>query len=89
MSNVIHQREGISHNITSLVFGGLSNLTRGFGIKCSDKSTTSYDMVDIKSYTKSLTCKYLVNKRHMLHIQGILLQHLKLNWPICQLNFFY
>ena len=46
-------------------------------------------MLDFKSYTKSLTRKYLVIKRHMLQIQGILMQHLKLNWPICLLQIFY
>ena len=34
---------------------------------------TSYDMLDFKSYTKSLTLKYLVIEHHMLQIQGILL----------------
>ena len=33
---------------------------------------TSYDMLDFKSYTKSLTLKYLVIERHMLQIQGYL-----------------
>ena len=46
-------------------------------------------MLDFKSYTKSLTHKYLVVERYMLQIQGILLQHLKLNWPICPLQIFY
>ena len=42
-------------------------------------------MLDFKSYTKSLTSKYLVIEQ----IKGILLQHLKLNWPICPLQIFY
>ena len=46
-------------------------------------------MLDFKSYTKSLTSKYLLIERNMLQIQGILLQHLKLNWPICPLQIFY
>ena len=56
--------------------------------KWPDKSTTSYDMLDFKSCTHILTLKYLVIERHMLQIQGLLLQHLKLNWPICPLQFF-
>ena len=44
-----------------------------------DKSTTSYDMLDFQSYIKSLTRKCLVIERHMLQIQGILLQYLKFN----------
>ena len=51
----------------------------GNSIKWADKSTTSYDMLDIKSYINSLTRKYLVIGRHMLQIQGILLQYLKFN----------
>ena len=43
-------------------------------IKLPDKSTTSYDKLDFKSYIKSLTRKYLEIGRHMLQIQGILLQ---------------
>ena len=58
-------------------------------MKWPDKSTTSYDMLDNNSYTKSLTRKYMVIERHMLQIQGILLQHLKLNYPICSLRIFY
>ena len=52
----------------------------------TDKSTTSYDMLYFKCYIKSLTRKYLVIERHMLQIQFILLQHLKLNWTICPLS---
>ena len=48
-------------------------------LKWADKSTTSYDMLDFKSYIKNLTCKYLVNECHMLKLQGILLQYLKLD----------
>ena len=48
-------------------------------IKWPDKSTTSYDMLDFKSYIKSFTRKYLVIGRHMLQIQGIFLQYLKFN----------
>ena len=44
--------------------------------KWPDKSTTSYDKLDFKSYTKSLTRKYLVIERHMLQTHGILLQYL-------------
>ena len=36
--------------------------------KWPDKSTTSYDMLDFKSYVISLTRKYLVIGRHMLQI---------------------
>ena len=42
-------------------------------------STTSYDMLDFKSYIKNLTLIYLVIQRHMLQIQDILLQYLKFN----------
>ena len=42
-------------------------------LKWPNKSTTGYDMLDFKSYIKSLTRKYLVIGRHMLQIQGILL----------------
>ena len=48
-------------------------------VKRPDKSSTSYDMLDFKSYTKSLTRKYLVIVSHMLQIQGLLFQYLKLN----------
>ena len=48
--------------------------------KWPDKSTTSYDMLDFKSYIKSLTRENLVIGRHnMLQIQGIPLQYLKFN----------
>ena len=47
--------------------------------KVPDKSTTGYDMLDFKSFTKSLTRKTLVIERHILQIQGILLHHLKFN----------
>ena len=57
--------------------------------KWPDKSTKGYDMMDFQSYTKSLTRKYLVIERHMLQIQGILFQHLKLNLPLFPLQFFY
>ena len=57
--------------------------------KWPDKSTTSYNMLDFKSYLKKLYGKYLVIERHMLQIQGILLQYLKLNKPICLLKIFY
>ena len=50
-----------------------------FLMKWPDKSTTSYDMLDFKSYIKSLTHKYLVFGHDMLQIQGILLQYLKFN----------
>ena len=36
-------------------------------------------MLDFKSYIKNLERKYLIIERHMLQIQGILLQYLKLN----------
>ena len=39
-------------------------------VKWSDKSISSYDMLDFKSYIKSLTRKYLLIGRHMLQIQG-------------------
>ena len=39
--------------------------------------TKGYDMLNFKSYIKSLTLKYLVIGRHMLQIQGIHLQYLK------------
>ena len=58
-------------------------------VKWADKSTTSYDMLEFKSYAKSLTRKYLVIGPHVLQIQGILLQLLMLNLPICQLQTFY
>ena len=54
----------------------------------NDKSTTNYGTLDFKCNTKSLTRKYLVIERHMLHIQDIPLQHLKLNWPICPSQIF-
>ena len=41
--------------------------------KWADKSTTSYDILDFKSYIKDLQRKYLVIERHMFKIQGILL----------------
>ena len=34
--------------------------------KWPDKSITRYDMLDFRSYTKSLTYKYLVIERYML-----------------------
>ena len=49
-----------------------SSFALNFLHKWPDKSTTSYDMLDIKS---NLRNKYLVIERHMLHIQGILLQY--------------
>ena len=58
-------------------------------MKWADKSTTSYDMLDFKSYIKSLTRKYLLTERHMLKLKGILLQNLKFNCPICPLQIFY
>ena len=45
--------------------------------KWADKSTTSYDMLDFKSYIRYLTRKYLVTEPHMLKLKGILLQYLK------------
>ena len=48
-------------------------------MKWPDNSTTSYNMLDLKSYIKNLYGKYLVIERHMLQIQGLLLQYLKLN----------
>ena len=45
-------------------------------------------MLDFKSYIKSLERKYLVIERHKLQIQGLLLQYLKFNWPICPLRIF-
>ena len=36
--------------------------------KWVDKSTTSYDFLDFKSYIKNLTRKYLVTERHMLKL---------------------
>ena len=36
-------------------------------------------MFDFKSYIKSLYGKYMVIERHVLQMQGILLQYLKLN----------
>ena len=36
-------------------------------------------MLDFKSCVKNLTHKYLVTERHMLKLQGILLQYLKFN----------
>ena len=58
--------------------------------KWADKSTTSYDILDFKSYIKKITRKYLVIERHMLKLQGILLQYLKFYFkPICPLQFFY
>ena len=53
--------------------------------KWPDKSTTSYNMLHFKSYIKNLYGKYLVIERHMLQIQGILLQYLKFDLPICPL----
>ena len=47
--------------------------------KWPDKSTTSYDRLDFKSYLKNLSGKYLAIERHMLQIQGILLQYLYIN----------
>ena len=47
--------------------------------KWPDKSTTSYDMLDFKSKTKIWQGKYLLIERHIFQIQGILLQHLKLD----------
>ena len=44
-----------------------------------DKSTTSYAMLDFKSYIENLQRKYLVIERHMLQIQDILLQYFKFN----------
>ena len=38
-------------------------------MKWADKSTTGYDMLDFKSYIKSLQGKYLVFGRHMLKIR--------------------
>ena len=35
-------------------------------------------MLDFKIYIKNLTRKYLVTERHMLKLQGILLQYLNL-----------
>ena len=45
-------------------------------------------MLDFERYTRSLTHKCLVIERHMLQIQGILLQYLKFKWPICPLQIF-
>ena len=56
--------------------------------KWADKSTTSYDILDFKAYIKKLEGKYLVIERHMLQIQGILLQCLKLNKSICPIQIF-
>ena len=53
-------------------------LVTGFK-KWADKSITSCDMLDFKSYIENLEGKYLVFERHMLQIQGILMQYLKLN----------
>ena len=41
------------------------NCFPSFSFKWADKSTTSYDMLNFISYTKSLTRKYLVIERHM------------------------
>ena len=38
-------------------------------IRWADKSTTSYDMLDFKSYMKNLTRKYLVTERHILKLR--------------------
>ena len=51
-------------------------------LKWSDKSTTSYDMLDFKSYIKNLWGKYLVTERHML-------QYLNLISRYVHYNFFY
>ena len=57
-----------------------STLSNGIKIlKWPDKSTTSYDMLDFKSYIKKLTRKYLLIQRHLLQIQGNHLQYLKFN----------
>ena len=57
----------------------LNSNVKGGGRKWPDKSTTSYDMLDFKSCIENLTRKYLVTERHMLKLQGILLQYLKFN----------
>ena len=48
-----------------------------FFSKWPDKSTTGYDILDFKSFIKKLTRNYLVTERHMLKLQGILLQYQK------------
>ena len=50
---------------------------RDRSIKWSDKSTTSYDLLNFTSYIKNVQGKYLVIERHMLQLQGILFQYLK------------
>ena len=45
-------------------------------------------MLDLKSYIKNLKHKYLVIQRHMLQIQGILLQYLKFDKPRRPLQIF-
>ena len=57
--------------------------------KWPDISTRSYDMLDFKNDINNLTRKYLVTERHMLKLQGILLQYLKFNYPIYPLQFFF
>ena len=47
--------------------------------KWHDKSTACYDILDFKTFVKSLQGKCLVIERHMMQIQGILLQDLKFN----------
>ena len=50
----------------------------GISYKWAYKYNKSY-MLNFKSYLKNLTRKYLVTERHLLRLQGILLQYLKFN----------
>ena len=52
-------------NRLTCVFGS------GTAYKWPDKSTTSYDKLDFKSYMKNLEGKYLLIERHILQIQSI------------------